>query len=267
VRSTATPTELTLAARLGKHQVPEATAAALIASRAVTSAIAILLYGSYARGDQESGSDVDLLVVAERPGGSRKLGIANVATYTPAQLASARGSLFGMHLARDGRVLHDSDHLVAGLLSSMGEPDPAVLFRRIRHLGAVLDGDPSDHLGGRIRVARYLLRTAVYVAALADGEPCFSVRELAVRAREPALVRILASDPDSAPVPSPAVLDDLLARLGDIVGPIASDPYRGLRNLIVAEWFDDPARASLGVLVLAGDQDELDYTALAKVIL
>lgn len=256
-----------MAGRLVERHVPPATVAALVASRAVTSAIGIVLYGSYARGDHDSSSDVDLLVVADRPGGSQKLGVANVATYTPTQLASARGSLFGMHLARDGSVLHDTDNLVAGLLASMGEPDPVVLFERIRHLAAVLDGEPTDHLGGRIRVARYLLRTAVYVAALADGEPCFSVRELAERANEPGLVRILATDVKAAPAPTPEVLDDLLARLGDIVGPVASDPHGGLRNLIVAEWFDDPARATLGVLVLAGDQDELDYTALAKVIL
>lgn len=260
-------TESSLGARLTEHDVPQATVAALLADGAVNSAIGIVLYGSFARGDHDSSSDVDLLVVADRPGGSRKLGIANVATYTPAQLASARGSLFGMHLARDGRVLHDTDNLVAGLLSSMGEPDPAVLFERIRHLGAVLDGDPLDHLGGRIRVARYLLRTAVYVAALADGQPCFSVRELAERADEPGLVRILASDVETAPLPTPEVLDDLLARLNAIVGSVASDPHGGLRNLIVSEWFEDPARASLGVLVLAGDQNELDYTALAKVIL
>ena len=186
----------------------------------MTNAIGIVLYGSYARGDSGASSDVDLLIVADRPGGSRKLGIANVATYTPTQLASARGSLFGMHLARDGRLLHDTDHLVGGLLSLMGEPDPAVLFERIRHLGAVLDGDPSDHLGGRIRVARYPLRTAVYVAALADGEPCFSVRELAERAGEPGLVRILDTNIESVPAPTPQMLHDLLARLGDIVGPV-----------------------------------------------
>jgi hypothetical protein len=260
-------TEVPLSVRLGEYHVPPATVAALVADEAVTKAVGVVLYGSYARGDHESSSDVDLLVVADRPGGSRKLGIANVATYTPAQLASARGSLFGMHLARDGRVLQDSGHVVAGQLSSMGEPDPAVLFERIRHLAAVLDGDPADHLGGRIRVARYLLRTGVYVAALADGEPCFSVRELAARADESGLVQILASNVEAAPRPTPEVLHDLLARLSGVVGPVASNPHGGLRNLIVAEWFDDPARACLGVLVLAGDQDALDYTALAKVIL
>lgn len=260
-------TGLSLADRLREHHVPPATIETFVATEAVSSALGIVLFGSYARGDHESSSDVDLLVVADRPGGSRKVGVANVATYTPAQLASARGSLFGMHLARDGRVLHDTDDLVVGLLSSMGEPDPAELFERIRHLAAVLDGDPSDHVGGRIRVARYLLRTAVYVCALADGEPCFSVRELAERADQPELVRILASDVEAAPVPTPEVLDDLLIRLTEVVGPGTSNPYGGLRNLIVAEWFDDPARASLGVLVLVDAQDELDYTALAKVIL
>jgi predicted nucleotidyltransferase len=260
-------TERLLAALLSEHHVPSATLEMLLASGAVSNAIGIVLFGSYARGDHESNSDVDLLVVADWPSGSRKVGIANVATYTPAQLESARGSLFGMHLARDGRVLHDTDHLVARLLSSMGEPDPLELFERIRHLAAVLDGEPSDHIGGKIRVARYLLRTAVYVAALADGEPCFSVRELAERVGEPGLVRVLASDVDTAPAPSPEVFDDLQERLSKIIGTVTSNPHGGLRNLIVAEWFDDPARASLGVLVLVGDQDELDYTALAKVIL
>lgn len=260
-------TEVSLAGRLREHHVPPATAAALVADGAVASAIGVVLYGSYGRGDQVPSSDVDLLLVARRPRGSRQLGIANVATYTPTQLASARGSLFGMHLSRDGRVLHDTGNVVTALLSSMGEPDPAVLFGRIRHLAGVLDGNPSDHLGGRIRVARYLLRTAVYVAALAAGEPCFSVRELAERADEPRLVRILATDVESAPAATSEVLEDLLTRLTDIVGPLDLDPHGGLRNLIVAEWFHDPARASLGVLVLAGDEAELDYAALAKVIL
>lgn len=259
--------ETSLAARLVERDIPSATAAALADSATVAGAIGVVLYGSYARGDHRSTSEVDVLVVADRPAGSRKVEIANVSTYTPAQLVSARGSLFGMHLARDGLVLDDTDGLVASLIASMGEPDPAVLIKRIRHVGAVLDGDPSDHLGGRVRVARYLLRTAVYVAALADGEPCFSVRELAERAGEPALVRILAADAGTAPPLAAGVLDDLLARLGALVGPLASDPHGGLRNLIVAEWFEDPARASLGVLVLADERADLDYTALAKVIL
>jgi predicted nucleotidyltransferase len=259
--------EVSLAARLRERDVPSATVAALEGDAAVTGAIGVVLYGSYARGDHTSTSDVDVLVVAARPSGSRKVEIANVATYTPAQLASARGSLFGMHLAHDGLVIDDTDSVVAGLLASMGEPDPALLFERIRHLGAVLDGDPSDHLGGRIRVARYLLRTAVYVAALAEGEPCFSVRELAERAGESALARVLSANADMAPPVVPGVLDDLLARLRGVVGPLAPDPYGGLRSLIVTEWFEDAARASLGVLVLADERDDLDYTALAKVIL
>jgi len=258
---------VTLAERLRAHGVPHETTAALLADESVANALGVVLYGSYARGDHTSASDVDVLAVADRPVGSRKLGLANVATYTPEQLQSAQGSLFGMHLARDGQVLHDPEHVVGGILSSMGEPDPAVLFERIRHLSAVLDDDASVYLGGKVRVARYLLRTAVYVAALADGEPCFSVRELAERADEPELARVLSAHPESAPPPAPEVLADLLDRLRATVGRLATDLHGGLRNLIVAEWFEDPARATLGVLVIVGEQDDLDYTALAKVIL
>lgn len=260
-------TAVPLEARLNEYGIPAATITELLQHPTVREARSVILYGSYARGDQHPGSDVDLLLVADRPNGSRKLGIANVATYMPSQLDSARGSLFGMHLARDGRVLHDTDGMAADLLARMGTPDPIVLFERIRHLGAVLDGRSNHYLGGRIRVARYLLRTAIYVEALAVGEPCFSVRELAERAGEPELVDILTADGENTPPPSLEVFADLVQRLHAIVGVVASNPHGDLRNLVVTEWFEDPSRASLGVLVLAGEEKELDYTALAKVVL
>lgn len=229
--------------------------------------IGAVMYGSYARGDFSPASDVDVLSVSERAVGSRSIDIANVSVYTPDQMTSARGTLFGMHLARDGIVLFDTDGTVASHLASMGEPDPNELFERIRFLAAVLDGAPVEYLSGQIRVARYLLRTAVYVAAIAAGKPCFSVRELAGRFNDPGLVTILSSDPTIVAPPTSDLLEDLLHRLTSIVGPLQLNPHGGLRNLVVTEWFDEPTRATLGVLVLAGDADQLDYTALSKVIL
>lgn len=249
---------------LGVPPAAAAEAAQLVGS----GELGVLLYGSYARGDAGPGSDVDLLVLADRPSGSRSTGTASVSTYTPAQLASASGTLFGMHLDRDGIVITDTSGQLKDLLSTMGEPDPAELFERVRYFGAVLDDQPAgDHLSGRVRVARYLLRTAIYGAALAERRPCFSVAELAARAGDPDLVGILTSRPDPDYPPTIAVLDDLRQRLAAVAGTIARNRHGSLRNLVVAEWFEDRSRASLGALALANEGSDFDYTALTKVLL
>jgi hypothetical protein len=173
-----------------------------------------------------------------------------------------------MHLARDAVVLDDLDGVIRADLAEMGQPDPAVLFERIRHFAAVLDDRPVEaHLFGRVRAARYLLRTAIYVAALADGRPCFSVRELADRAGDPGLAVVLASNPKVAPPASSSTLADLVRRLNDVVGDLETNQHVSLQNLVVAEWFEDRMRASLGALAAAGPDVDFDYAAIAKVLL
>ncbi|MEQ1699251.1 MAG: nucleotidyltransferase domain-containing protein [Ilumatobacteraceae bacterium] len=228
--------------------------------------VGLLLYGSFARGDNVTNSDVDLLALVTHPQGSRKSGALSLSCYTPAQLSSAAGTLFGMHLARDGVIVTDTDDRLSILLHEMGEPEPNQVFERIRHLAAVLDDTPEEHLPGRVRIARYLLRTAIYVTALASGEPCFSVRELASRLQQPELVDLLSSN-QTAPVWSSAVLEDLSLRLEREVGSLARNTHGSLRNLVVAEWYDDLDRATLGALALASDASPYDYAALPKVLL
>jgi len=188
-----------------------------------------------------------------------------MSAYTPEQLASASGTLFGMHLQRDGKIVFDHAGHLGELLAHMGRPNPDTLFARIRHLGAVLEDLPGQHLLGRTRVARYLLRTAVYVQALAVGEPCFSLRELADRAGDPGLVARLSSNPEVAPPATQQMLDELVNRLVQVVGELEPNRHGSLRNLAVAEWGEDHDRATLGTLALAGEGPEFDYTALSKV--
>ncbi len=229
--------------------------------------LGVLLYGSHARGDHGPDSDVDLLVLAEYPAGTRLGRVASVSVYTPVQLATASGTLFGMHLARDGVVIQDSDGLLHDLLVEMGEPDVPTLFERIRHLGAVLEDEVGAHLVGRVRVARYLLRTAVYLEALAEGEACFSVRELARRAADADLVSVLSSNPQVAPAPTAATFEDLNDRLIEVLGALSHNPHGSLVNLVVAEWWEDRDRATLAALALADENSEFDYAALSKVLL
>lgn len=253
--------------RLRKFRVPPS-AVEQVGALLPIDVLGVLLYGSYARGDYGPTSDVDVLALAAMPAGTRRTEHVSVSTYTPGQLATAAGTLFGMHLARDGVVMGDTDNQLRELLGSMGQPNPAELLNRVRHLAAVLDDRPVDaHLPGRVRVARYLVRSAIYVSALAEGRPSFSVPELAERLGQPELVTVLASNPDLAPAPTREVLEDLLVRLDEVVGAVATNTYGSTRNLVVAEWYEDPARASLGALALVSEGAEFDYAAIAKVLL
>jgi predicted nucleotidyltransferase len=233
-------------------------------------AAGLLLYGSRARGDFGPASDIDLLVLRDAPAGTIVKERVSLSCYTAEQVASATGTLFGMHLARDGVILHDHEGQLRSLLDAMGEPDPAVLFGRIRHLAAVLSLEGEErarYSSGQSRVTRYLLRTAIYATAIAQGKPCFSVRELATRFNDPALATILSSDSETNGGSGGPVVDDLLRRLDEAVGDLAPNTYGSVRTLVVSEWFEDPDRAALGTLVLADTDAPFDYAALPKVLL
>ena len=233
-------------------------------------AIGLLVYGSRARADYVQDSDLDLLALVHKPGGSKTYVKANLSCYTPAQLCSASRTLFGMHIRRDGVVVADTNGELENIISAFQDPDPSQLLSRVRHFSAILDASEADldlHLPGLCRLARYLLRTAIYSLALAEGQPCFSVRELAERFAQPELVALLSSDPDVVAEPSSGEFEELRRRLRVAVGAPVPICYRSLESLAVAEWGDDRERSTLAILAMTGECGELDYSELPKVLL
>lgn len=234
------------------------------------SALGILVYGSRARADFVPDSDLDLLALVENPRGSSMSGRVHVSYYTPEQLATARRTLFGMHLARDGVVVHDTGALLSKQLTNMGTPDAAALLARVRRYSAVLDVSAEEeqrYLAGLARVARYLLRTAIYAFVIAQGRPCFSVRELAERLGQPELAVLLSANPTVHGEVSTALLAELRRRLAGVVGSLETNVHGSLRALIVNEWDADRDRATLATLATASDDRSFDYAALPKVLL
>jgi hypothetical protein len=234
------------------------------------SARAVLLYGSRARGDSHQHSDVDVLVIAERHAKTRALGPVSVTTYGSSQIEDADGSLFGMHLARDGVVLHDQDGWLRGILDAFRPSDPGLIIARVRALAVALTSDERSrrrHVRGMVRLARYLLRTALYAKALDPGPPCFSISGLAERFGQPELSVLLSSHELVHGAPSVDVLDDLTRRLGDVVGPIQANPYGSLEALIVAEWSNHKDVSNSALLALADDRADLPYAEIPRIVL
>jgi hypothetical protein len=217
-------------------------------------ALGVLLYGSWARRDAGPFSDLDLLLLSDLRSRTRKSDKVSVTFYSSAQLREAHRTLYGMHLVRDGVILHDSVGELARILSTFSPAASDDLLRRVRGFGVILDvtsGDRLRYLPGLAQVARYLLRTATYALALQDGDPCFSVEELAVRFHQPELATLLSSHPGVYPEPTLEVLADLTGRLTSVVGPLPANPYGSLHALIVATAVTDPDVSHLATFALA----------------
>jgi predicted nucleotidyltransferase len=229
----------------------------------------MLLYGSWARLEAEATSDLDILVLTTLPARSSHADRVSVSMYTPDQLLTARSTLFGMHLARDGVVLNDPSGELRRILSQFTSPDADSLMARLQHLSAVLDATDDEirkHIAGFCRLARYLLRTAIYASAIRDGQPCFSLRELANRYEDPALEIILSSHEGVHPEPSTSTLNDLRSRLHAALGSESHNRYKSLRSLIVGAWNTDRELSYLALLIL-GQDENLPYAQIPKVIL
>lgn len=228
----------------------------------------LLIYGSRARGDHLPSSDLDLLAVVPDARKGKTAGLVSLSCYTREQLATATGTLFGAHLRRDARVIFDDGGDISELVENMGEVDATRLIERIRRFTCVLDVTPEDRLQslrGLVRQAKYLLRSAMYGLAILEGEPCFSVRELAERNRESELVDMLASRPAS--VATDAELDLLRGRLAGALGKLPKNPHVSLDALIVNEWDTDPELVSIAVMARGHNSSDDPYEEIAKVLL
>lgn len=228
----------------------------------------LIIYGSRARGDHIATSDLDLLAVVPEMRRGFTAGSVSVSCYTRDQLATAKGTLFGAHLRRDSRVLLDPNLGLADLLEDMGDVDTDRLLERIRRFSCVLNANPDDRsrsLKGLVRQARYLLRSAMYGLAIREGEPCFSVRELAERHHDPQLVGLLASRPPADATPSE--LDTLCERLSSLLGQLPDNPHGSLDALIVNEWNSDPELVSIAVMARGHESRSDPYEEIAKVLL
>lgn len=78
----------------------------------------LLLYGSFARGDFMTGSDVDLLTIINGHSYKAVFNKINISYYNKNKLIemSASGSLFVFHLNRESKILTDEDNILTEVI-------------------------------------------------------------------------------------------------------------------------------------------------------
>jgi predicted nucleotidyltransferase len=230
---------------------------------------ALLVYGSRARGDAVPDSDLDLLALVDEARPSESSGAVSVSYYTREQLRTGISTLFGTHLRRDAKVLWDPRDELAAILSNLGDVDTARLFGRVEAMSEVFGSPQADlpkYLSGLSREARYLLRSCLYAQAISVGAPCFSVRELAHRHADPALIELLASRRTEEP--SQNDYDECVKRLEAFFGrPVRRNRYGSMEALIVNEWENQGDLLSIAFMALGVVGSGSDYAEIEKILL
>jgi hypothetical protein len=177
-----------------------------------------LLFGSVARGDQTSDSDIDMLQVSSRPTMPLAIGRIALTYYTADHLRylAQSGSLFVLHLTLDGIILQDRGDLLAEILSAYTPPTSYEVHRRhVVTAAAALDVPRAvfeTQAAGFLRLSRYLTRCLIYASCAEIGHPDFAILSATTRIGRPELAALF--DRGAEPWPSFVGLRQALMDLG-----------------------------------------------------
>lgn len=231
--------------------------------------LALMVYGSQARGSADEGSDVDVLAVVDRHAGAYSVGRVAVTAYTPAHLhtMAQSSSLFILHLRSEGVVLDDADGVLARALSAyVPLEDPASHWQALKAAASVVrvsDEVFSAHGQSIARLGLYVLRTALYLEAAENGRPHFDIASAAASTGDEIVLRAceLRRQHEFSATDLRIISDAVHIALAVDPGR-AVDSVDDLQKRAVELSTVSPHASALLVNVLFGSED-VDYVGLA----
>lgn len=225
-------------------------------ARVVDSSSAVALYGSVARGDAGPGSDVDVVVIAERSVEQRDDGELAVTSYEEGHLSSLAdaGSLFVLHLKTEARILKDDTHAFERVFGAWRAPSFERTREGMRAAASILDvTDEVRRMRSRqlAATALFVLRSVLYLRCLELGRPTFAMHTVARVLDDEAVVGFL-DRARAGSVTQGDLIEQSRAFLGQYLGEPICNPCGTLEALAVSCHRSYPLAADLAVRVANG---------------
>lgn len=219
----------------------------------------VVLYGSMARGDGDDSSDLDLLCLAHEREENYVNGKLSIAVYTENELRQLfmSGSLFALHLIKEGIIVRDGNNLLHEIFALYEQPDNYDSLKgELKRAGALTDLRREEfelYPYNFIRLARYIVRSASIIRHIEKhGVAAFSITKLSAALQENEIA-ILVPDRHINEVDW-----DTFCRTRALAQKVMktklTNPYSSLHKLVEETKTTDPKISFLGDQLIKGEQ-------------
>jgi hypothetical protein len=225
-----------------------------------------MVFGSVSRGDDADQSDIDVLELSERRRRPYRIGRMNVSVYDEATLKemAQRGSLFVLHLQKEGQIIRDEDHKLAQCLEAYRSPKSYEPYRdALRAIANLLDTDRTEYdrrWKAYNELVVFLLRSALYAAFAEAGTPVFALRIIQNQlGREDLRDALRLKNAASARFEDFTIGRKLI---GEFLQTEVRNPFGSVEALVTNVGSRNPLVLAFGLRLLGRQNFELSYDML-----